>query len=83
MRIKFEQGMTPERIAQAFVDYVRKNELVIGTVNVYIQTFDGNMNSVKEDTNDHTVCSPSEFLKKEYANDVAKIRRSRLKAVNE
>lgn len=83
MRIKFEKGMTPERIAQAFVDYVRQNELVIGAVNVYIQTFDESMKPMRETAEDYTVCSPSEFLKKEYADDVALIRRGRLKAVNE
>lgn len=83
MRIKFEQGMIPERVAQALVDYVRQNELVIGTVNVYIQTFDNKMQPQKDNSEDYTICSPSEFLKKEYANDVAMIRRSRLRAVNE
>ena len=83
MRIKFEKGMTPERIAQAFVDFVRQNDLVIGAVNVYIQTYDENMKAEKNDNEHYTICSPVEKLKNEYADDVALIRRGRLRAVNE
>lgn len=83
MRIKFEKGMTPYRIAQAFLDFVQQNDLVTGTVNMYIQTFDENMKVQKEDKENFTICGPSDLLKKEYANDIALIRRGRLKAVNE
>jgi len=82
MRIKFEKGMTPERIAQAFVDFVRQNDLVIGSVNVYIQTYDENMKAEKNDNEQYAICSPVEKLKKEYTEDVAYIRRGRLKVVN-
>lgn len=83
MRLKLEKGMTPERIAQAFVDFVRMNKLVIGSVNVYIQTYDENMKAEKTQSDEWTICKPSELLKQEYADDVALIRRGRLKAVNE
>ncbi len=83
MRIKFEKGMTPERIAQAFVDFVRQNELVIGSVNIYIQTYDENMKAEKNNNDTYTICEPSEKLKTEYTEDVASIRRGRLKVVNE
>jgi hypothetical protein len=85
MRIKFEKGMTPERIAQAFVEYVRKNNLVIGSVNIYIQTYDEEMRPVKFNRNEeYIVCSPvSEKIVNEYIEDVARIRRNRIKAVNE
>jgi hypothetical protein len=83
MRIKFEKGMTPERIAQAFVDFTRTNGLVIGSVNIYIQTYDENMKVQKEDPEDFTICKPEAIVKEEYAEDVATIRRGRLRAVNE
>ena len=82
MRIKFEKGMTPERIGQAFIDFVRKNELVIGAVNIYITTYDENMKAEKNQSI-YTVCEPSEKTRSEYVEDVASIRRSRLKVVNE
>lgn len=81
MRIKFEKGMTPERIAQAFVDFVRHNELVIGSVNMYIQTYDENMKSEKFDKREYTICEPSDFSKREYVEDVAISRRKKMKAV--
>jgi hypothetical protein len=85
MRIKFEKGMTPERVAEAFVKYVRENKLVIGSVNIYVQTYDEQMNPEKFNRrDDYIVCKPvSEKVISEYSEDVAQIRRSRLKAVNE
>jgi hypothetical protein len=83
LRIKFEKGMTPERIAQAFVNFVQHEGLVIGAVNVYIQTYDENMKVEKNDSEYYTICEPSAMLKNEYREDVADIRRSRLKVVNE
>lgn len=84
MRIKFEKGMTPERIAEAFVNFVRKEELVIGSVNIYIQTYDEDMKAEKNNSRGYfTTCEPTERSKKEYIEDVALTRRSRLKAVGE
>ena len=83
MRIKFEKGITPESMAQAFIDFVRQNNLVIGSVNMYIQTYDENMKAEKYDKSEYTVCEPTAKAKKEYIEDVALTRRSRLKAVNE
>ena len=83
MRIKFEKGMTPERIAQAFIDYVRQNNIVIGTINMYIQTHDDEMKPEKFrlGEEEYLVCSPSEATQKEYMKDVAMIRRKKMKAV--
>ena len=82
MRIKFEKGMTPETIAQAFVDFVRDNNLVIGSVNLYMQTYDENMKADKFRRNDeYTLCKPTEIAKEEYIEDVALIRRGRLRKV--
>lgn len=83
MRIKFEKGMTPERMAEAFVNFVRHEKLVIGAVNMYIQTYDENMKAEKNDNEYYTICKPANLLKDEYVEDVADIRRSRLKVVNE
>ena len=38
MRIKFEKGMTPERIADAFVKYIYDNNIVIGAVNIGVNS---------------------------------------------
>lgn len=83
MRIKFEKGMTPESMAQAFVDYVRSNDFVIGSVNMYIQTYDENMKSEKYNKSEYTVCEPTAKAKEEYIEDVSITRRSRLRAVGE
>lgn len=83
MRIKFEKGMTPERVAQAFVDYIRNNNIVIGAVNMYIQKHDDEMKPEKfrRGEEEYLVCSPSEAAQKEYTKDVAMIRRKKMKAV--
>ena len=83
MRIKFEKGMTPETIARAFVNLVRDNDLVLGSVNIYMQTYDENMKAEKYDKSEYTICEPTDKAKREYIEDVALIRRSRLRAVNE
>ena len=82
MRIKFEKGMTPERIAQAFVDYVRSNDILIGAVNIYAQAYDDEMRPEKfnRGEEEYLVCSPSEASRREYADDVAAIRRKRMRA---
>jgi len=82
MRIKFEKGMTPETIAQAFVDFVRDNNLVIGSVNIYMQTYDENMKAEKfRRDEEYTLCKPTAIAKEEYIEDVALIRRGRLRQV--
>lgn len=85
MRIKFEKGMTPERIAEAFIKFVRENDLVIGAVNIYIQTYDEKMKPERYNENQegYYVCRPSERLKDEYTEEIARVRRNRLKVVNE
>ena len=82
MRIKFEKGMTPETIAQAFVDFVRDNNLLIGSVNIYMQTYDENMKAEKfRRDEEYTLCKPTAIAKEEYIEDVALIRRGRLRQV--
>jgi len=82
MRIKFEKGMMPERVAQAFVDYIRRENIIIGTVNMYIQTYGDDMKAASfEDDENMIVCKPSEYAKQEYRDDVVQIRRGKIKAV--
>jgi len=83
MRIKFEKGIIPERMAEHLVNYIRENNLIVGSVNVYIQLLDEEGKTIKEDSNDYTCVSPGEKSKKQYINDVAAIRRGKLKVVNE
>jgi len=82
MRIKFEKGITPERIADYFVNFIRDNDMVIGAVNIYIQEFDENMKSVRESKGDeYLLVRPQRIAKEEYQNDTAKTRRKRMKVV--
>ena len=83
MRIKFEKGLTPERIADAFVKYIYDNNIVIGSVKMYIQTYDNEMKAVKFGSyeDEYMCCSPSEKAKKEYEEYSAAIRRGNFKAV--
>jgi hypothetical protein len=83
MRIKFEKGMTPEAIAKVFVKYMRENRIVLGAVNMYIQTYDDEMKpeKFKNHDGDFLVCHPSESTIKEYENDVVNLRRQKMKVV--
>jgi len=81
VRIKFEKGMTPEAISQIFTQFIRESGLVIGAVNIYIQTYDDDMKPVKFDKKEYFVCKPSESTKKEYQEDVARIRRDKIEVV--
>lgn len=83
MRIKFEKGIVPEQMAETLVNFIRDNNLIVGSVNVYIQTLDDQGKTIKDDDETYTCFSPSEISKKQYAEDVANIRRGRLKVVNE
>lgn len=82
MRIKFEKGIVPERMAEHLVNYIRENNLIVGSVNVYIQAFDVQGKPVNETPGDYLVVSPGELSKKQYAQDVANIRRGQMKVVN-
>ena len=82
MRIKFEKGMTPEAIGRAFVEFAKENNIVIGAVNMYVQTYDDEMSAEKFKKDEEIfICSPSETTKQRYSEDMATIRRKRMKAV--
>jgi len=84
VRIKFEKGITPERIADAFVNFIYENNIVIGSVNMYVQTYDKDMKPEKFNKNgdgSYLICKPSDVAKKEYTEYVANICRQNFKAV--
>lgn len=80
MRLKFEKGMTPEAIAETFVNFIYENNLLIGSVNMYIQTY--NEQAKAQNTGDYFVCTPGDTTKKDYADYAADLRRSKFKAVS-
>ncbi|MFA5322140.1 MAG: hypothetical protein WC373_05645 [Smithella sp.] len=83
MRIKFEKGITPERMAETLVRHIYENNIVIGAVNVYVQTYDNDMKPEKFNHNEkYLSCSPSEKAKNEYDEYAARIRRGKFKAVS-
>jgi hypothetical protein len=81
MRIKFEKGMTPEKIAEVFVDFIRENDITIGSVNMYVQTYDENMKIEPFNRNEYLVCDPSEATKAQYDKETVNARRKRMKVV--
>jgi len=81
MRMKFEKGMTPERVAENFVRYIRGNNLVIGAVNMYVQIYDDEMKPVKFDRDEVVIVRPAEETKQIYSEDVAHIRRRKMRVV--
>lgn len=79
MKVKFEKGMTPEHLAAALLSFIKTQNLVIGSVSVYIQTYDDDMKGRND--GDSFICKPSESVKKEYDNYIVQSRRKRMKAV--
>jgi hypothetical protein len=84
LRIKFEKGFTPERIGEIFAQIIQDDEIVIGAVNVYIQTYDDEMKPVPFhiEEGDYILVKPSNKIKQEYADDVINKRRGKLKLVS-
>ena len=85
MRIKFEKGMTPERMADTLIKYIYEHDIVIGAVNMYIQTYDEEMKPekyCKGNEESYLSCTPTETAKQEYNEYVAAIRRGKFKAVS-
>lgn len=84
MKIKFEKGSTPESIAENFLKIIYENNILIGSLTIYMQTFDDEMKPEKwrEETTEFTFV-PSESTKDEYARQVLKHRRDMIKIVKE
>lgn len=82
MRIKFEKGMTPEDIGFMFAQIAQEKEWVIGSVNVYVQLYDEQMRAIKSSSDDdYLLVKPGDATRKIYDEEVAQIRRKRLKAI--
>lgn len=82
MRVKYEKGLAPERIAEHLVNLIRDNNITVGSINVYIQTLDDCGRAIREVDGEYIVVSPKDRARSEYAEDVANIRRSKMKVVN-
>lgn len=80
MRIKFEKGIPPEKMAAAFVDFIYSKGIVIGAVNLYIQTYDDDMKPEKFGGG-YYYCKSTEKTRAEYDQYAAKMRRDKFKQV--
>ena len=81
MRIKFREGITIERIADLLIGIIRTKGIIIGEVDVLISTYDELMKlePKSEDKVHYIKCNPTDEHQKEYAEDVVRIRRVRMK----
>jgi hypothetical protein len=80
MRIKFQKGMTPEDVTSVLLDYINENNLIVGSVNVFLQLFDEEGKAIN-DFKDPEMLVYSTSNTEKYADYVAKIRRRCIKAV--
>ncbi len=69
--------------AMEFVRHIRDNGLIIGSVNIYIQTWNAETGKyhAKDNPLDYIICSPTDKAKEEYAEDTANTRRGKMKRV--
>jgi hypothetical protein len=81
MRIKFKKGCTPKMITDSLLDFMDKCGCVVGSVNVYVQMYDEEMNPIKFDNNEYFVVTPAELTKESYSEYEASCRRSKMRAV--
>jgi uncharacterized glyoxalase superfamily metalloenzyme YdcJ len=82
MRLKFKKGFVPEHISKIFLEKVHETGRVIGSVNIYIQTYDDDMQSeVFDDNKEYWEYENCEENKEGYAEYAAWVRRSKMKAV--
>ena len=80
MRIKFKKGLTPEAIADLFLDIVDRRGLVIGAVNIYIQEYDEKMKVIQKDET-YIEVSPTDVGLIGYEDYSAGLRRGQLKVI--
>lgn len=82
MRIKFKKGLTPEAVASMFLRIVEERDLVIGSVNIYIQEYGEDMKPVPyNQCDEYLEVTPSTPSKQQYEDYAADIRRSKLRAI--
>ena len=81
MRIKFREGMTIERVADILVNLIKNGDIIIGEVDVYVSTYDECMklNPRTDDKIHYIKCTPTDEHRREYAEDVVRLRRARMK----
>lgn len=78
MRIKYNKGFTPEIIMAHFMEITKG--MLIGSVNIYIQEYDENMNVIRSDDT-YLEVDPGNCSREVYAAYQADQRRRRMKAV--
>ncbi len=82
MRIKFNKGLTPEAIAALLLQVIEERDMVIGSVNVYIQEYGEDMKAIPSRRDDEYIeINPTEKGKQRYDDYVVDMRRSKLKAI--
>lgn len=82
MRIKFKKGLAPEAIAAMLLQIIEERNLVIGSVNVYIQEYGDDMKPIPCRQDDsYLEINPTDRGKRGYDDYVADMRRSKLKAI--
>lgn len=79
MRIRIHKGMTPEDVADMFVRVVRDRDTLIGTVNIYVQEYDENLQPIKD--GDFIEVKPTNYGLSRYEEYSADLRRGKLKVV--
>lgn len=83
MRIKFEKGITPETIARELYKIMTEGFHLVGSVNVYIQSYDEDMKAEKFDRYaQYVTYKPHTNEKKNYKAYEAEQRRKKMKVVN-
>lgn len=80
MRIKFKKGIPPEAMSRMLLDIINERDLVIGSVNVYVQEYGEDMKPVKFDS-EYLVVEAAGVTSDRYSEYVAAQRRKRMKAV--
>lgn len=81
MRIQFKKGISPEAIADTFLDIVKKRGNVIGAVNIYIQEYDQDMQPIAFDNSQYIQVKPTPDGTDDYAEYCARMRRKSLKVI--
>ena len=79
MRIKFEKGITPEIMANEFLNLIREHGKLVGSVNMYVCFYGEDMKLDKD--NITITCSATDAESNYYAQYEADKRRKGLRAV--
>ncbi len=80
MRIKFKKGIPPESLAMMLFEIIKERDMVIGSVNVYIQEYGEDMKPIKFD-DEYLVVEAAGITCDKYTDYVVSQRRKKMKAV--